>query len=212
MRQRDTDTGWSGGAPAGVSIALRGIVQRFGATRVLDGIDLDVPAGEVLALLGPSGCGKSTLLKLLAGLQAPTEGQILFDGQVVADARRQLAPEKRGLGMVFQDYALWPHMSVAQNVAFPLQMQGVPRKEQGARVDAALARVGLGALGRRRPGELSGGQQQRAALARAIVHAPPHPVVRRAAFQSGSRSARIAMRGDRRLAASTRHHRRLCHA
>jgi iron(III) transport system ATP-binding protein len=159
-------------ARAGVSIEVRAVTQRFGGLTVLNGIDLDVPGGSVLALLGASGCGKSTLLKLLAGLQRPTAGTISFDGRIVAEARRHDAPEKRGLGMVFQDYALWPHMTVAQNVAFPLQMQGVAAGQRKQRVATALERVGLGALGDRRPADLSGGQQQRAALARAIVHEP----------------------------------------
>ncbi|VVE78018.1 ABC transporter ATP-binding protein [Pandoraea sputorum] len=123
-------------------------------------------------MLGPSGCGKSTLLKLLAGLLAPTGGEIRFDDTVVASASVCHAPELRSLGMVFQDYALWPHMSVAANVAFPLEMRGVRRTERAERVEEALTLVGLAGLGARRPQALSGGQQQRVALARAIVSAP----------------------------------------
>ncbi len=113
-----------------VSIHLRGLRQRFGGHTVLDGIDLDVPAGTTLALLGPSGCGKSTLLKLLAGLLQPDEGCVMFGGDTVADAATCAPPEARDLGMVFQDYALWPHLTVAGNVAFPLEMRGVPRAER----------------------------------------------------------------------------------
>jgi iron(III) transport system ATP-binding protein len=144
----------------------------FGAQLVLEGIDLDVPGGTTLALLGPSGCGKSTLLKLLAGLLRPSAGSIALGGEVVADGRICLPPERRGLGMVFQDYALWPHMTVAANISFALEMRRVARAERERRVAAALARVGLEGLGGRRPAALSGGQQQRVALARAIVAEP----------------------------------------
>ncbi|MCH7271727.1 ABC transporter ATP-binding protein [Burkholderia gladioli] len=155
-----------------VSIRLRGLRQHFGAHTVLDGIDLDVPAGTTLALLGPSGCGKSTLLKLLAGLLQPDEGAVQFGDQIVAEPGHCLPPEARELGMVFQDYALWPHLTVAGNVAFPLEMRRVPRAERAAAVAQALERVGLGGFGARRPSALSGGQQQRVALARAIVARP----------------------------------------
>ncbi|WP_244869838.1 ABC transporter ATP-binding protein [Paraburkholderia aspalathi] len=157
---------------ASVSIHLRGLRQRFGEQTVLDGIDLDVPAGTTLALLGPSGCGKSTLLKLLAGLLRPDEGCVMFGGETVADPLHCVPPEARDLGMVFQDYALWPHMTVAGNVSFPLEMRGVPRAERIAAVAQALARVGLEQMAARRPSALSGGQQQRVALARAIVARP----------------------------------------
>lgn len=156
----------------GTAIAVRGLGLSFDAHSVLADIDLDVPGGTTLALLGPSGCGKSTLLKLLAGLQQPSAGSIRFGAQLVADADTCVAPERRGLGMVFQDYALWPHMTVAGNVAFPLEMGGVARDEREQRVAAALARVGLEQLGKRRISALSGGQQQRVALARAIVAEP----------------------------------------
>ncbi|PQV43924.1 ABC transporter ATP-binding protein [Paraburkholderia sp. BL21I4N1] len=157
---------------ASVSIRVRGLRQTFGTQAVLDGVDLDVPAGTTLALLGPSGCGKSTLLKLLAGLLKPDAGRVMFGDETVADAAICLPPESRGLGMVFQDYALWPHMTVAGNVSFPLEMRGVGRRERAGRVTAALARVGLDGMGARRPSALSGGQQQRIALARAIVAEP----------------------------------------
>lgn len=156
----------------GTAIAVRGLRHAFNGHTVLDGVDLDVPAGTVLALLGPSGCGKSTLLKALAGLLRPQSGRIEFGSATVCDERRHEPPERRGLGMVFQDYALWPHLSVAQNVAFPLEMRGVPRRERPARVQEALALVGLHEHATRRPSDLSGGQQQRVALARAIVARP----------------------------------------
>jgi iron(III) transport system ATP-binding protein len=157
---------------AGVSIEVRGLRYTFGTHTVLDGVDLDVPAGTTLALLGPSGCGKSTILRLLAGLLTPAGGRIAFGQQLVADERCCVPPEQRSLGMVFQDYALWPHMTVAGNVAFPLEMRGVGREERERRVEAALSRVGLGGMGARRPSALSGGQQQRVAIARAIVAEP----------------------------------------
>ena len=156
----------------GTAIAVRGLRHAFNGHTVLDGVDLDVPAGTVLALLGPSGCGKSTLLKALAGLLRPQSGRIDFGAATVCDDRRHEPPERRGLGMVFQDYALWPHMTVAQNVGFALEMRGVPRRERPARVQEALALVGLHEHATRRPSELSGGQQQRVALARAIVARP----------------------------------------
>ena len=159
-------------AAAGTSISVRGLGLSFDAQAVLSDIDLDVPGGTTLALLGPSGCGKSTLLKLLAGLQKPGAGSIRFGAELVADAHTCVAPERRGLGMVFQDYALWPHMTVAGNVSFPLEMGGVAKTEREHRVAAALARVGLGHVSKRRISALSGGQQQRVALARAIVAEP----------------------------------------
>ncbi|WP_413502588.1 ABC transporter ATP-binding protein [Serratia proteamaculans] len=155
-----------------ISITTSGLCYCIGERPILQQIDLTIPAGETLALLGPSGCGKSTLLKLLAGLLSPELGSISFGELRVADAHYSLPPEQRNLGMVFQDYALWPHMSVAQNVGFPLQMRAIARPQRHQRVMAALARVGLADFAERRPAELSGGQQQRVALARAIVAEP----------------------------------------
>lgn len=153
-------------------ITLQDIHYAFGSHTVLNHIDLDIAPGSIIALLGPSGCGKSTLLKLLAGLLQPQQGEIHFGDRLVASAALMLPPEQRDLGMVFQDYALWPHMTVAQNVAFPLRMRKVPAAERGPRVAAALARVGLAAMADRKPSDLSGGQQQRVALARAIIAEP----------------------------------------
>lgn len=158
--------------PAATAIRVENVCHRFGNNKVLNNLSLTVPQGTIIALLGPSGCGKSTLLKLLAGLLHPEAGQVFFGTQKVVDGRFSLPPEKRDLGMVFQDYALWPHMTVAQNVAFPLQMRGVARQLRQQRVLAALDRVGLADFEQRRPSELSGGQQQRVALARAIVAEP----------------------------------------
>ena len=153
-------------------ITLQEVSFAFAETPVLDRFSLHIEPGRIVALLGPSGCGKSTLLRLLAGLSVPASGEIRFGDRLVARAGWGLPPEQRDIGMVFQDYALWPHMSVAQNVAFPLRMRGVSRSERERRVSEALARVGLNGFAERKPSGLSGGQQQRVALARAIVAAP----------------------------------------
>jgi len=157
-----------------LALSLRGLRMAYGDQVVLDGIDLDLPKGQVLALLGASGSGKTTLLRLVAGLLMPTAGTVEIAGQTVAAPERGvvLPPEKRGLGMVVQDYALWPHLSVARNVAFPLEMQRLPAAERAARVTQALARVGLGQRTDHQPAQLSGGQQQRVAIARALVNNP----------------------------------------
>lgn len=144
----------------------------YGDTPILSGIDLALPQGNTLALLGPSGCGKTTLLRLIAGLLQPSAGEVRIDEKIVAGPNTFLPPEQRGLGMVFQDYALWPHLSVAGNVAFPLEMRRVGRAERDRRVAEALRRVGLNHLADRSPSALSGGQQQRVAIARAIVAEP----------------------------------------
>ncbi|MFC5386338.1 ABC transporter ATP-binding protein [Aquamicrobium segne] len=144
----------------------------YGTTPVLKGIDIALPAGNTLALLGPSGCGKTTLLRLIAGLLAPSFGQVWIEEELVAGNGIFLPPEKRGLGMVFQDYALWPHLSVAGNVGFPLEMRKIGKAERDRRVIEALRRVELEHLANRSPGALSGGQQQRVAIARAIVAEP----------------------------------------
>lgn len=154
------------------SISLKGVSYAFGANTVLNQIDLHIEPGSVVALLGPSGCGKSTLLRLLAGLTQPAQGEIHFGDRLVAKSGWALSPEARDIGMVFQDYALWPHMTVAQNVMFPLKMRHVPRQERESRVAQALDRVGLSTFADRKPAGLSGGQQQHVALARAIVAEP----------------------------------------
>ncbi|WP_240754535.1 ABC transporter ATP-binding protein [Lampropedia aestuarii] len=156
----------------GASIEVQQLKRQFGTFEALRGIDFSLPAGRVLALLGPSGCGKSTLLKLLAGLDRPSSGSISLGGRLVADAKAFVPPQQRKLGMVFQDYALWPHMSVAGNVGFALRMQGLGGRELDLRVERVLQQVGLASMGKRAPSALSGGQQQRVALARAIVAQP----------------------------------------
>ncbi|GAA4233655.1 ABC transporter ATP-binding protein [Actinomadura meridiana] len=156
-------------------IGITALTRAYSAANVvLDRIDLDVKEGELLGLLGPSGCGKSTLLRCVAGLDRPQAGRISIGDRTMTDpsARRFVPPEARNLGMVFQNYALWPHLSVAQNVAYPLRRRGVRGSALTGRVAEALALVGLPDAAKRRPGQLSGGQQQRVSIARAIVTEP----------------------------------------
>ena len=153
----------------GAEVRLESIVKTFGAVRAVDGVTLTVRAGEFLTLLGPSGSGKTTTLACVAGFAVPTEGEIFIQGQQVTFA----PPFKRNVGMVFQHYALFPHMSVSDNLAFPLRMRRRPAAEIRERVAWALALVQLDGLGGRAPRQLSGGQQQRVALARALVFEPP---------------------------------------
>jgi iron(III) transport system ATP-binding protein len=150
-------------------IRMQKIERRFGAIRAVDGVSLDFPAGSFTALLGPSGCGKSTLLRLIAGFEAPDAGSIHFGGRLMSDPVRQVPPEERGVGIVFQSYALWPHMDVAGNVAYPLKTRGADRRTIEAKVADVLAVVGLAGFGDRKVDELSGGQRQRVALARCLV-------------------------------------------
>ena len=149
-------------------IAVENVSLSYGTTRVLRGIDLAIRPGELFSFLGPSGCGKTTLLRLIAGFARADTGRVLIGGQDVSG----LPPWKRDVGLVFQSYALWPHMTVARNVAFGLEERRVPSAEIAPRVRAALELVGLSHLAGRRPSELSGGQQQRVALARTIVVRP----------------------------------------
>jgi iron(III) transport system ATP-binding protein len=164
------------GAPVRRTFALQAmkIAKSFGDTQVLRNIDLDLAPTEVVALLGPSGCGKTTLLRIAAGLLKASSGQMQIAGARVVDGSGfNVPPERRGIGMVFQDYAIWPHLSVLDNVAFPLRMRRQGRAERERNAMRALDRVGLSHLADRFPGTLSGGQQQRVALARAIVAEPP---------------------------------------
>jgi spermidine/putrescine transport system ATP-binding protein len=149
-------------------IALVALSKRFGETLVVDGIDLEIGGGEFFSLLGPSGCGKTTTLRMIGGFERPSAGQIMLDGRDVAD----VPAYRRDVHTVFQSYALFPHLSVADNVAFGLQRRRVSKSERRRRVADALALVQLGELGGRRPTQLSGGQQQRVALARALVLRP----------------------------------------
>ncbi len=155
-------------APRPGRVQIEGIVKQHGATTVLHGIDLAIEPGEFFVLLGPSGSGKTTTLRILAGLEAVSAGRVLMDGVDVTTTE----PGARDVAMVFQSYALYPHMTVEQNVGFPLKMVGTPRDAIGRAVAGAAASVGIGHLLQRTPGQLSGGQQQRVALARAIVRQP----------------------------------------
>jgi len=148
------------------------IGKSFGTFRALDDVSLEVGDGELVAVLGPSGCGKTTLLRQIAGFDKPDAGRILIGDTVVSTPERQLPPERRRIGIVFQSYALWPHMTVAENVAYGLSVAGVKDPERERRVNAALSLVELNGFGNRRPALLSGGQRQRVALARCLVTEP----------------------------------------
>jgi putative spermidine/putrescine transport system ATP-binding protein len=152
----------------GVAVQLTGLTRRYGDVLALDGLDLDIAAGEFVALLGPSGCGKTTALRAIAGFEHPDSGQVLIGGRDVTG----VPPAKRGTGMVFQAYSLFPNMTAAQNVAYGLQVRRRPARERTARAAELLELVGLGDRGDRYPHQLSGGQQQRVALARALAVAP----------------------------------------
>src|SRR3990170_3896776 len=167
---RPVDQALAKGAKAAVKpiISFRNISKRWGSAVAVDNVSLDIMSGEFFALLGPSGCGKTTLLRMLAGLEVPTEGQVLIDGQDMGD----ISPNKRAVNMVFQSYAVFPHMTVADNVAYGLKVDRVPQPERDTRVREALDLVQLGHLAARMPDQRSGGQRQRVALARALVKKP----------------------------------------
>ena len=150
------------------TVEARNIQKHFGEVRAVDGVNLLTDEGEFLVLLGPSGCGKTTLLRMIAGLEKPTAGEIIIGGQVV----NGLPPRARKIAMVFQSYALYPHMSVFKNIAFPLKAQAVPKIDQKPKVEWAAAMFGIERLLSRKPRELSGGERQRVALARALVREP----------------------------------------
>ena len=149
-------------------VEVRGLRKEFGDVTAVDGVDLQSEEGEFLVLLGPSGCGKTTLLRMIAGLEQPTEGEILLGGEDVSG----LPPRARRIAMVFQSYALYPHMTVANNIAFPLKAQGVDPEERTKKVEWAAGLFGIERLLKRRPRQLSGGERQRVALARALVREP----------------------------------------
>ena len=154
--------------PDSVVLSLRGLTKRFGGVLAVDDVDLDIQRGEFVTLLGPSGCGKTTTVRMIGGYEEPTDGQIILDGVDITD----LPPRKRDIGMVFQDYALFPHMTVAENIGYPLRMRKWSGERIEARVTEMLDLVRLEGLGRRNPWELSGGQRQRVALARALAFSP----------------------------------------
>jgi putative spermidine/putrescine transport system ATP-binding protein len=150
-------------------LRLDNLTKRFGDFTAVEGMSLDVEKGEFVSLLGPSGCGKTTTLQMIAGLHEPSDGRIFLDGEDITRKK----PNRRGLGIVFQSYALFPHMTVFDNVSFGLEMRGVEATERKERVTTALTQVKLGPFAQRYPKELSGGQRQRVALARALVIEPP---------------------------------------
>jgi iron(III) transport system ATP-binding protein len=156
------------------AVTLTAVRKAFDGNVVLDGFDLAVAEGEFVSLLGASGCGKTTALRLVAGLEVPDAGRIEVGGRTVTDVALGVfvPPEDRRIGMVFQSYAVWPHMTVLENVAYPLRVRKVPRPERRARTLAILERVGLDGLDGRKPAQLSGGQQQRVALARGLIMEP----------------------------------------
>lgn len=157
------------GSTAGATVEVRGLVKRFASSAAaVDGVDLTLVAGTALVLLGPSGCGKTTMLRIIAGLETPDTGSVLLNGRDVTS----LASYRRHMAMVFQAYALFPHLTVAENVGFGLMLRRVPRKVRQARVAELLKLVGLGSMGDRHPEQLSGGEQQRVGLARALAVEP----------------------------------------
>ena len=155
-------------------VSVRNLVKSYGDVRAVDGVSFDVYGGEILVILGPSGCGKSTTLRALAGLERPDSGEIVLSGKVVSDPARGIfvPPEKRNTGMVFQSFAIWPHMTVGDQVALPLKVRRYPRQDRRERVEKMLQFVDLGGLDDRNGTALSGGQQQRLSLARALVYEP----------------------------------------
>ena len=155
-------------------LKLQHIYKRFGDVTAVGDFNLEVADGEFISFLGPSGCGKTTILRMIAGFEKPTEGIIAIGDEEVSNAGKGyfLAPEKRGIGMVFQSYAVWPHMNVVDNVGYPLKIQNVPKEERHQRVMKMLELVHLEEYGERFPNQLSGGQQQRVAIARALASRP----------------------------------------
>jgi iron(III) transport system ATP-binding protein len=154
------------------AVDLKGVTKRYSSTLAVDGIDLHVAEGALVCLLGPSGCGKTTILRLIAGFAALDGGEIRVGDRLLSSPGRTLRPELRGMSMVFQSYALWPHMNVAQNVGYGLKLRNVPKNELARRLETILAATKLSGFADRYPAELSGGQQQRVALARALVVEP----------------------------------------
>lgn len=170
MRMAEADAAVEVETPLSSGVRVEGVTKTFdGITRVLAGVDVDVESAATLALLGPSGCGKTTLLRIVAGLERPDGGTVHVGDQLLSGPKTLVSPEHRRVGMVFQDWALFPHLSVARNVGFGLER---PQRRSSPRIDEALALVGLSGMGERMPSTLSGGQQQRVALARAIAPRP----------------------------------------
>jgi iron(III) transport system ATP-binding protein len=178
---------------AGATLTFDGISRQFGGLHAVRNVDLELSPGEILCLLGPSGCGKTTLLRIAAGLERQNNGRVLIDGEEIAGPKRFVPPEERGIGLMFQDFALFPHLTVADNVAFGLS--GGPRSDDSTRVFVALDRVGLSGLADAYPHTLSGGEQQRAALARAMAPRP-RVLLMDEPFSGLDRSLRQSVRDD----------------
>jgi ABC-type Fe3+/spermidine/putrescine transport system ATPase subunit len=177
-------------------LSVRNVSKRFGAHQALDSVSLEVMSGESVAILGPSGCGKTTLLRLIAGLEIPDSGEIWLNGVRAARAHGNLlAPNERHIGFVFQDLALWPHLTVAQQLDFVLGSQKVPQAERSSRIREALSLVQIESLAARHPHELSGGEQQRVALARALVGSP-RLLLLDEPFSSLDRELRVSLRHE----------------
>jgi putative spermidine/putrescine transport system ATP-binding protein len=168
LAQRATEVDQAHERAGGAAVTLEGVVKRFGDVVAVDGVDLEVAEGEFFSMLGPSGSGKTTCLRMIAGFEAPTEGRVLLGGQDVT----RLAPYQRDVNTVFQDYALFPHMTVQENVEYGLKVKKVPAQDRRDRAADALAMVQLSSFGDRKPSQLSGGQRQRVALARALINRP----------------------------------------
>ncbi len=154
------------------SVELRGLTKRYGNSAVVDDVSLTIEHGHLVCLLGPSGCGKTTTLRLIAGFIEPSEGEIRVGDRLVSSPANTLPPERRNMSMIFQSYALWPHMTVAENIIYGLKLRKMDRDTIGKKLDAILGTTKLAPLAQRYPGELSGGQQQRVALARALIVEP----------------------------------------
>jgi ABC-type Fe3+/spermidine/putrescine transport system ATPase subunit len=180
----------------GSAVVIRSVTKRFGSHQALNGVTLDVAASESVVILGPSGCGKTTLLRLIAGLEVPDDGEIWSGDVLVAGPGRSLLPPyRRQIGFVFQDLALWPHLTVAGNLKFVLDAQKVSGAEQNRRIDSALKLVRIDELAARYPHELSGGEQQRVALARALI-GNPRVVLLDEPLSSLDAELRAAMRAE----------------
>jgi len=154
------------------SVELRGLTKRYGDVAVVDDVSLTIGSGQLVCLLGPSGCGKTTTLRLIAGFVEPSAGEILVGEKLISSPAHSLPPERRNMSMIFQSYALWPHMTVAENIVYGLKLRKMDRETIARKLDAILSTTKLAPLAGRYPGELSGGQQQRVALARALVVEP----------------------------------------
>ena len=189
-----------------MKVTIDGLTKQYEDNFAVHNFSAELKDGELISLLGPSGCGKSTTLFMLAGITKPTSGRILFDGEDVTNQK----PEKRGIGLVFQNYALYPHMTVLENICFPLEVQKVPKKERIERAKKIAKQVHIDELLSRRPSELSGGQQQRVAIARALIKQPRLLLLDEPLSNLDAR-LRIEMREEIHPAGDRRYH-RICYA